>query len=102
MRFFYKIGNVFLEGNSLSDLFKYCLGQIVAYLIVIGLIVFGLYWLASWQKNWEKFFLQMIGASLHCGAQSLFEKSNLTSTDYIADEDALYINDTPWQVIVDS
>lgn len=37
MRFFYKIGNVFLEGNSLSEFFQYCLGQILAYIIVIGL-----------------------------------------------------------------
>ncbi len=47
MRFFYRIGNFFFEVNSLSEFFQYCLGQIVAYIIVIGLIVFGLYWLAS-------------------------------------------------------
>ena len=47
MRFFYKIGNVFLEGNSFSDLFQYCLGRILAYIIVIVLVLLGLCWLGS-------------------------------------------------------
>ena len=47
MRFLYKIGNIFLEGNSFSVLFQYYLGRILAYNIVIGLALLGLYWLGS-------------------------------------------------------
>jgi hypothetical protein len=47
MRFFYRIGPFIVEVNSLSEFFQYCLGQIFAYIIVIGLIVLCIYWLVS-------------------------------------------------------
>lgn len=79
MRFFYKIGNVFLEGNSLSDLFKLFgpnsgLYNCDRFNSIRPLLVS----IMTQELRKVIFVIVMIGASLHCGAQSLLDKSNMT------------------------